>query len=102
MQKRFMDTLHAIRLEFDKPMVITSGYRDVTHPVEAKKVSPGAHTYGCAADIAVSGGDAIRLIAIAYKHGIARIGVSQKGSGRFIHIDMGEVNGFPSPALWSY
>lgn len=102
MQKRFVDVLQAIRTEFGKPMTISSGYRDPSHSAERNKPNPGAHTFGCAADIAVSGGDAMRLIAIAYKHGIRRIGVSQKGSGRFLHFDMAEQHGFPSPALWSY
>jgi uncharacterized protein YcbK (DUF882 family) len=102
MQKRFMDVLYAVRLEYDKPMIVSSGYRDPSHPVEAKKAAPGAHTYGCAADIAIAGDEAMRLIVIARKHGIRRIGVSQKGAGRFLHFDMGEPNGFPSPAFWSY
>ncbi|WP_417625370.1 D-Ala-D-Ala carboxypeptidase family metallohydrolase [Paremcibacter congregatus] len=102
MQKRFVDVLQAIRTEFGKPMAISSGYRDQSHPAERNKSTPGAHTYGCAADVAVSGGDAQHLMYLAYKHGIRRIGVSQKGSGRFLHFDMAEHHGFPSPALWSY
>jgi len=35
------------------------------------------------------------------KHGVKRIGVNQKGKGRFIHLDMAE-EAFPSPAIWSY
>lgn len=102
MRKRFVDVLQAIRTEYGKPMTISSGYRDPSHSVERNKTNPGAHTYGCAADIAVSGGDAQRLMYLAYKHGIRRVGVSQKGSGRFLHFDMAEQHGFPSPALWSY
>lgn len=105
MQKRFVDVLQAIRTEYGKPMVPTSGYRDPSHSAERKKRNPGAHTYGCAVDIAVSGGDALRLMMIAYKHGIRRVGVSQDNpdhSSRFLHFDMAERHGFPSPALWSY
>lgn len=106
MRKRFMDVLQAIRTEYGKPMVISSGYRDPSHSEERKKSNPGAHTYGCAADIKVSGGDALRLIQLAYKHGIRRVGVSQKSSTphseRFLHFDMAEQHSFPSPALWSY
>lgn len=102
MKHSFMDVLQAIRTKYGKPMIVTSGYRDPSHPAERNKKSPGAHTYGCAVDIAVSGGDALELITIAYAFGIRRIGVSQKGSGRFLHLDMAEVHGFPSPAFWSY
>lgn len=106
MQKRFVDVLQAIRTEYGKPLVVNSGYRDPSHSEERNKKSPGAHTYGCAVDIAVSGGDVINLICLAKKHGIMRIGVSQKSTTphkyRFIHLDMAEQHGFPSPAFWGY
>lgn len=100
MDPAFMDVLQAIRTEFG-PMRITSGYRHQSHPIEAKKGTPGEHTIGRCADIAVEGKDAFRLIQIAIKHGITRIGVQQKGAGRFIHLGLGGP-GFPSPAVWSY
>ena len=69
-------------------MKITSGFRDVTHPIEAKKKkTPGAHTTGCAADIAVSREDAFDLLSLALTKGFTGIGIQQKGSGRFIHLD---------------
>lgn len=97
MDKSFMDTLLAIRKEYDKAMVITSGYRDSSHPIERAKPAPGEHSMGLAADVAVQGEDALRLIDIARKHGVVRLGVQQKGTGRFIHL-----GGLKTPAIWSY
>ena len=100
MDPEFMSVLQAIRSEFGQ-MTITSGYRHPTHPIEAKKASPGEHTLGRCVDVGVEGKNAFRLIQVALKHGITRIGVQQKGAGRFIHLGIGG-KGFPSPAVWSY
>ena len=81
-------------------MFISSGYRCPSHPIEAKKPMPGTHSLGVAVDVAVSYEDAYELIAIAMAHGIKRIGVNQKGSGRFIHLDSSTKH--PSPTVWSY
>lgn len=100
MDPEFMAILQAIRNEYG-PMTITSGYRHPTHPIEAKKATPGEHSLGRCVDVGVEGKNAFRLIQIALKHGITRIGVQQKGAGRFIHLGIGGP-GFPSPAIWSY
>lgn len=96
----FTEKLDAIREECGFPFLISSGYRCSEHPIEAKKEKPGAHSTGHAADIAVTGEQAIRVLEIAIKHGIKRIGVNQKGGGRFIHLDTAP--DLPSPAIWSY
>ena len=102
MRKEFMDILYQIRKTYNKPIIITSGYRDLSHPAEVGKTVSGAHSYGIAADISVQGQDAMDLLVIAYGYGIRRIGLQQKGYGRFIHLDIGDKGfGFP-PALWSY
>ncbi|WP_164504273.1 D-Ala-D-Ala carboxypeptidase family metallohydrolase [Nitrosomonas sp. HPC101] len=101
MDARFMTRLQAIRNAYGKPMIITSGYRAKTHPVEARKAAPGEHTLGLAADISVRGSDAFNLLKIALAHGIMRIGVKQTGEGRFLHLGMATSN-FPSPMIWSY
>ena len=97
MNDEFMDTLLAIRKEYNKPMIITSGYRDSSHPIERAKATPGEHALGLAVDVAVQGADALHLIDVARKHGIVRLGIQQKGQGRFIHL-----GGLKTPALWSY
>lgn len=98
MQKQFMDTLHAIRLEYGKAMIVTSGYRHPTHPVEARKVgSGGEHTEGMCADIAcTSSRDRFELIRIAIKHGIHRIGIHP----RFIHLGMSMTR--DHNVIWDY
>jgi zinc D-Ala-D-Ala carboxypeptidase len=103
MSENFMGRLYKLRVMVNMPMVITSGFRDVTHPIEAKKATPGAHTTGHAADISVQGSQALTLIKIALELGFTGIGVQQKGTGRFIHLD--DCNAAPSmprPHIWSY
>lgn len=104
MQPEFMDRLQKLRTAFGRPMFISSGYRHETHPIEARKATPGAHTFGRAADIAIEGGDARELVGLAIAHGFTGIGVNQKGaSGRFIHLDdLEQAPGRPRPWLWSY
>lgn len=103
MQQSFMNRMQALRSDYGKPMRVSSGYRSERHSIEAAKERPGAHTTGRACDIAVSGGDALHLIALAVKHGFTGIGVQQKGSGRFIHLDDIEHTAHrPRPWIWSY
>ncbi len=102
MRPEFLELLQKIRYDYRKPMIITSGYRDKTHPIEVAKEKPGEHTFGLAADIAVRGEGAMELLQIAMHYGIRRIGLNQKGSGRFVHLGLGNVSaGFPV-ALWTY
>lgn len=97
MRPEFMQRLQALRTAYGKPMLITSGYRCPKHPVEASKSQPGMHSTGLAADIGVSGSDAVQVLRLALIAGFRGIGVQQKGSGRFIHVDLRD-----SPTVWSY
>jgi len=99
--EEFLKVLNNIRHECNFPFVISSGYRCIEHPIEASKSRAGAHTTGCAVDIAVRDDKALKVLEVAIKHNIKRIGVNQKGKGRFIHLDMAEEE-YPSPAIWSY
>ena len=99
----FLKTLNAIREECGFSFALSSAYRSPEHPIEARKEVKGAHTHGKAVDILASGENALEIIRVAQKHGIQRIGIQQKGSGRFIHLDAcTEEDGFPCPAIWSY
>jgi zinc D-Ala-D-Ala carboxypeptidase len=102
MHPAFMSRLQTLRDMYGKPMIITSGFRDRSHPVEARKVTTGAHVLGRAADVAVQGADALRLIVLAAEAGFTGIGVQQKGAGRFIHLDDVPGNQLPRPHVWSY
>jgi uncharacterized protein YcbK (DUF882 family) len=101
----FMDRLQALRIEFNKPMVITSGYRSRNHSAELKKDRPGTHAMGCAVDAECFGTDALKLIELAIKHGFTGIGVKQHSdpNKRFIHLDdAANATHRPRPWLWSY
>ena len=102
MDEDFMKVLDEIREECGFAFVITSGYRSPKHPIEAKKSRPGAHASGKAVDILVHMEQAYKVVEVALRFGIKRIGVSQKGDvgARFIHLDMDETRA--SPRIWSY
>lgn len=100
MQPQFMDKLQELRNLYGKPMKITSGYRCHKHPIEAAKRSSGAHSTGLAADIGVDGLEAHKVLSLAMQLGFTGIGVQQKGSGRFIHVDL--VKSTLRPNVWSY
>lgn len=100
MRADFMERLQALRNAYGKPMRVTSGFRCAEHPIEAKKAKPGAHASGCACDIGVDGSDAHRLLTIALQLGFSGVGVQQKGTGRFIHVDT--IESGMRPTVWSY
>jgi uncharacterized protein YcbK (DUF882 family) len=104
MLEEFMTRLFELRVSLGFPFVITSGYRSPTHPVEARKASPGTHAQGIACDIQITNGyDAGRLIQEALKMGFKGIGVAQDADrprdARFIHLDLRDS---PFPIVWSY
>ena len=102
MRPEFLDILQQIRTAYNAPLKISSGYRDPSHPVEAGKDKAGEHTYGVAVDIAISGAAWLDLVVVAYGHGVRRIGVKQRGNGRFIHLGLGDKDlDFPATG-WSY
>lgn len=100
MQPDFLQKLQTLRSVYGKPVRITSGYRCPEHPIEAKKTQPGAHTSGRAADISIDRAEAHQFLKLAFAAGFTGVGVQQKGSGRFIHLDT--LEGLSRPNLWSY
>lgn len=103
MKHEFMVKLQALRTELGFPFIINSGYRDRTHPVEARKSSPGQHSLGIAVDIqAQDGATAYRIAQAAFKHGFTGIGIAQDNRrsrpGRFVHLDIRTT----TPVMWSY
>jgi len=100
MDQGFVDKLNILRESYGKPLRVTSGYRCPDHPVEIKKASSGAHTSGRAVDLAVQGADAYKLLDIAMRMGFKGVGVQQKGTGRFIHLD--DWQSPNRPTIWSY
>lgn len=104
MNEVFVSKLDAMRGQCDFPFVVTSGYRCPDHNEAVSTTGrDGPHTTGRAADIAVSGAAAYRVLSMCQRFGITGIGVQQKGSGRFLHLDDLENGpGCPRPWIWSY
>jgi len=97
MRHEFMVVLEHIRSLYDRPMRITSGYRDPSHPVERKKDLRGEHTYGYACDVSCNTStERYSLIKACLECGVSRIGVNEK----FLHI--GADPSFPSDVIWTY
>jgi uncharacterized protein YcbK (DUF882 family) len=99
-KEELLDKLQALRSRYGKPMRITSGYRCPRHPIEAAKSAPGPHSSGLACDVGVEGADAHKLLGLALDAGFKGIGVQQKGTGRFLHLDL--VSSPNRPTVWSY
>ena len=103
MNAEFIAKLNRLRHLYGKPLTISSGYRDATHPVEAVKKSPGAHTTGQACDILINRENAYNLLKMAFNVGFTGIGVNQKGGARFLHLDILKNSPTrPRPTIWSY
>lgn len=100
MDQDFVDKLNRLREACGFALRVSSGYRCPDHPIEAKKSTTGAHTTGKAVDFAVEGRLAHNLLRNAMAMNFAGIGVQQKGSGRFIHLD--DWDNPSRPTIWSY
>jgi zinc D-Ala-D-Ala carboxypeptidase len=96
MDPEFLEKLDELRERVGFPFIITSGYRDATHPAEARKAEPGTgtHCQGIAADIAVSNGfERMNIVHEAIKMGFS-IGVART----FVHVDDRKT----TPVMWTY
>jgi uncharacterized protein YcbK (DUF882 family) len=99
MQHEFMERLQKLRNLYGKPLKITSGFRSVKHPIEARKThSNGEHTQGNCCDIAcITGQERYQLIKLALELGFSRIGVAKT----FLHLGIGG-KGLPNNVIWDY
>lgn len=101
MDVEFMRKLDALREHLNFPLVITSAYRCPTHNKAVSVTGTvGPHTTGKAVDISISHKQAYELIKAAPDFGFLGIGIQQKGSGRYIHLDT--IDGEGRPTIWSY
>jgi uncharacterized protein YcbK (DUF882 family) len=102
----FMSKLEGLRMQLGFPLRITSGYRcPAYNAVISSSGDDGPHTRGLAADIAIYGESAFRLLVKAV--GIfTGIGINQKGeiAQRYIHVDSVKVGDLliPRPRVWNY
>lgn len=105
-EDRLIDALDDLRKLVGFPIKVTSGYRCPIHNQRVSSTGPtGPHTTGLAADLAVDRGNAVTVLALALDardtatFRFTGFGINQKGSGRFIHLDMIER---PTRTIWSY
>ena len=95
MDPDFLEKLDELRERCGFPFTITSGYRDPSHSIEAKKSKPGTHAHGIAADIQVTNGSQrYILLTHAFQMGFAGIGIADT----FIHVDSRDTQ----PVVWTY
>lgn len=102
MQPVFMEQMVGLRVAFNRPIIISSGFRCSAHNLRVSSTGAfGPHTTGLAADILVSGPPAFALVDLAIRQGFRGIGIAQKGphAGRFIHVDWIDR---PERLIWSY
>ena len=87
MTDEFMRKLQECRTLYAKPMIINSGYRSPSHPIERIKKVPGEHTEGMAADVSViQSADRFLMVKYALAIGFKRIGITRD----FVHIGLSE------------
>ena len=98
--EELVEKLELVRFIYKKPMTITSGVRCEKHnaspAVQGRKNS--THLKGWAADIAVSGCFQRDQLAGYLRMQFNRMGIAKT----FIHVDVGDEHGKPSPCLWVY
>jgi len=95
MNEDFLIKLDALREACGFSFNITSGYRDPSHPIEARKSKAGTHAQGIAADIAVANGaERYKIVSEAMRLGFTGVGVAKT----FIHVDIRET----TPVVWEY
>jgi zinc D-Ala-D-Ala carboxypeptidase len=95
-----IDLLEDLRDGVGFPLVVTSGYRCPLHNTRVSTTGEaGPHTTGLAADLGVDRERAVIVLQYALRMPFMGFGVNQKGSGRFIHLDI--VPREPR-TVWSY
>ena len=95
MSEEFLEKLDELRHKCGFPFIITSGYRDPSHSIEARKAKAGTHARGIASDIRINNGnEAYQIIKHAQSMGFNGIGVAKS----FIHVDIRK----GMPVIWCY
>lgn len=98
-----MELMEIIRVDFDRPMIVTSAYRCPEYNDEISSTGlNGPHTTGKAMDIKIYGSDALDLLHWSLYHGITGVGIKQSGNyeKRFIHLDT--IQNDYRPGIWTY
>jgi len=100
----FMQKIQLLRDSVRFSLPVTSAARCPAHNLRvASSGRTGPHTTGRAIDLGVSGPQAHAVLVAALRMGFTGIGVAQKASGRFIHLDdLPHGPSSPRPFVWSY
>jgi uncharacterized protein YcbK (DUF882 family) len=93
-----LERLNELRVEYGKPILISSGYRCKEY--NNLRGFTQTHASGQAVDIACDRGDAYKILKIALNLGFTGVGIKQSGEGRFIHLD--DLKEGLRPTIWSY
>lgn len=104
MEESFLLELDELRNRYGRPLVITSGYRCPAYNNQVSSTGfDGPHTTGRAVDLRVAHADAFNVLRLATGMRFSGIGIAQKGTRRFIHLDdLPATPGRPRPTVWSY
>jgi uncharacterized protein YcbK (DUF882 family) len=97
-ESELVTKLEIVRLMYNKPMRITSGLRCKFHNNKVNGSKDSTHMEGLAADITVNGCyERDQLVGFLRTH-FPRMGIASD----FIHVDVADGEGRPSPCLWVY
>ena len=95
MYRDFLRRLDKLRPRCGFSFIVTSGYRSPNHSAEKKKVAPGQHSKGVAADIYITDASLrFKIVKEALAMGFTGIGIAKT----FIHVD--DRDG--TPVIWTY
>jgi uncharacterized protein YcbK (DUF882 family) len=99
-----MREIERLRIICGFPLPVTSAARCPEYNAKVSDTGrTGPHTTGRAIDIAVSHDKAWTVLAMAISLGFTGIGVQQKGTSRYLHLDnLPNAPGQPRPTIWSY
>lgn len=99
----FMDRIQLLRQTVGFQLIVSSGYRSPAYNASVSHTGDGGpHTTGHAIDLTIRGAQALIVLKAALQLGFTGIGVSQKGEGRFLHLDDLPPESAPRPMIWSY
>ena len=97
----FMDKVEELRVKVGFSLPVSSAARSPKHHCKVSKTGlQGPHTTGRAIDLQVDRENAYKVLKMALEMGcFTGIGIQQKGTGRFIHLDDLKDG---RPTIWSY
>jgi uncharacterized protein YcbK (DUF882 family) len=99
MNQQFMEKLEELRVDYGRPMTISSGYRCPDHNRRVGGVPDSAHTSGCAVDITFrSGHELFMIIKALINGGFVRVGIDF--ARKFVHVDADPSK--PAQVMWGY